>query len=251
MRKLFFLSLFLFSSLELSARIIKSNKISIVLIETKKYKDKELLVAFDLDETLIVPNNKDHRGGDMWVQARVQNIVDKGIDRETAWDIMAPVYFEIQMDPHFSFKLVEGKETKKVVKSVQKIADKTIGLTARSFPVEDATIKNIEKRGISFKKSGYFKSLSKQNQIFLFHGIPGGFKHGIFFAGSRDKGESLMTLLKACKYKPEVVIFVDDKIKNLKAVEKAVEKADIKFVGILYTRLDKEKAEYALHPDLT
>ncbi len=251
MRKLLLLSVLLVSSVELSAQIIKSSEIGTVLTEAKKYQDKKLLVAFDLDETLVMPNNKDQRGGDMWMQARVKHAVDKGVDPETAWDIIAPVYFEIQMDPHFSFKLVEGKETKKTVKAIQKIADKTIGLTARSFPVENATIKNVEKCGLSFVESGYFKALPTQEKVFLFHGVPGGFKHGIFFAGSGDKGESLMVLLKTCKYKPEVVIFVDDKLKNLKAVEKAVEKAGMKFVGILYTRLDALKADYALHPDLT
>lgn len=250
MRKLLLISLLFITSVELSARIIKSHNIRAVLTEVKKHKKKKSLVAFDLDETLVVPNNKDQRGGDMWLQARVEHAISKGVNAVIAWDIMLPLYFEIQMDPHFSLKLVEGKETKNVVSKVQALADKTIGLTARAFPIEDTTIRLLEQTGISFVTSGHFDALPTQEKVFMFHGIPGGFKHGIFFAGSGNKGEALMALLKTCKYEPQIIIFIDDKIKNIQAVEKAVEAAGIEFVGILYTRLDKQKAEYKLHPDL-
>lgn len=252
MRKLLLLSLLLISSVEPSACIISSRNIRTVLNELQKHSSElRVLVAFDLDETLIEPNNDNHYGGDMWLQASVNNAVEKGTNVGAAWDLVLREYFKIQMDPDFSFKLVEGDETKQVVTAIQKLADKTIGLTARSFPIEDATIDRVEKVGISFVESGKFDALPTQEKVFMFHGVPGGFKHGIFFAGTGDKGESLMVLLETCDYQPDVVVFVDDKLKNLQAVEKFVEAAGMEFIGILYTRLDEAKKNYKLDPNLT
>jgi hypothetical protein len=251
MRKLLLLSLLLVSSVELSARIIESNTIRTVLNIVREFKDRRVLVAFDLDETLIVPDNDNCRGGDIWLQERVNNAVRQGVSVGLAWDLMLPMYFEIQKDPNFEVRLIEGYETFNVIQQVQQEADKAIGLTARSFPIEDDTIRLLENTGLSFVKSGWFSVFGDHNEVFMFDGVPGGFKHGIFFAGKGDKGKSLMIFLERCKYKPDVVVFADDKLKNLQAVEKAVEAAGIEFVGILYTRMDKEKEEFKLHPDLT
>lgn len=251
MRKLLLLSLLLFSSVELSARIIPSHTIRTVLTEVKRYANKRVLAALDLDETLIEPDNDNHYGGDMWLQERVNHAVKKGVPVGTAWDLMLPIYFEVQKNPFFRVRLVERQETLDVIQALQVNADKTIGLTARSFPVEDDTIRLLEKTGLSFVKSGWFKVFGDHDEVFMFDGVPGGFKHGIFFCGKGNKGDSLMAFFKRAQYVPEVVVFADDKLKNLQAVERAVEAAGIEFVGILYTRLDEEKANYRLHPDLT
>ncbi|MFT6765940.1 MAG: FMN phosphatase YigB (HAD superfamily) [Alteromonas naphthalenivorans] len=252
MRKLLVLSLlFAFSVQSVLAKIIKSNVICTVLTEVQKHKGKRVLTAFDLDETLIIPNNNNHRGGDMWLQARVNNAVSKGVPVGLAWDLMLPMYFEIQKDPNFSVRLIEGIESFNVVQALQKESERVIGLTARSFPIEDDTIRLLEATGISFVHSGYFNALPTQEKVFMFDGVPGGFKHGIFFAGPGDKGKSLMALFATCEYRPEVIVFVDDKLKNVQSVERAAEAAGIEFVGILYTRMDQVKTEYKLHPDLT
>lgn len=251
MRKLLLLSLLLISSFEISARIIRANTIRTVLTEVQNHAKKQVFVALDLDETLIVPNNDNHRGGDIWLQERVNNAVSKGASIKLAWDLMLPMYFEIQKDANFSVRLIEGFETFNVVQLLQETADKVIGLTARSFPIEDDTIRLLENTSISFVNSGSFDALPMQEKVFMFNGVPGGFKHGIFFAGPGDKGKSLMALFATCEYMPEIVVFVDDKLKNVQSVERAVEAAGMEFVGIHYTRMDKEKKEYKLHPDLT
>lgn len=251
MRKLLLLSLLLVSSVELSACIINSNTIRMVLTELQKHSNKKVLAAFDLDETLIEPDNDNHYGGDMWLQACVDNAVNKfGLTVSQAWDVSLIHYFQVQRFPEFRVRPVEGQETLNVVQAVQKCADRTIGLTARSFPIEDDTIRLLEQTGLSFVESGWFKVFGDHDEIFMFDGVPGGFKHGIFFCGKGDKGASLMAFLNRAQYKPEVVIFADDKLKNLQAVEKAVEAAGIEFVGILYTHLDQAKIDYKLHPDL-
>lgn len=212
-------------------------------------KDKKLLAAFDLDETLLHPANKTGRGGDFWLQARINNAMKKSnLTWQQAWDTMLPLFFEIQQDPHFKMQLVEGAATKNTVEWIQHHFDKVIGLTARSLPIENDTIRLLEQAGISFVHSGRFTCLPTQEQLFVFDGIPGGFKHGIFFAGSGNKGDALLKLFERCNYMPDIVLFVDDKAKNVRDVEDALSKHNIVCVGLRYTYLDQVRDTYKL-PD--
>ena len=49
-----------------------------------------------------------------------------------------------------------------------------------------------------------------------------------------------MQFLHHIGFKPDKIIFIDDKLKYVTAVEKAVEAEGIEFVGIRYSRLDEE-----------
>ena len=171
--------LFFIACFDLSAQISTSCTIRSVLQEVRSITNNKarVLVAFDLDETLIEPDNDNHYGSDMWLEARIEHACKKyGLSVKTAWDFILPFYFEIQQNPHFKVRLVEGKETLSVVQALQQETDKVIGLTARSFPIEDVTIRLLENTGLSFVRSGYFDSFGESEKIFMFDGVPGGFK---------------------------------------------------------------------------
>ena len=242
-------ALFFYKSQKRPVRIVASMQelqtIAKELVENNK--GKKLLAAFDLDETLMHPDNQTGRGGDFWLQARVNNAMKKSnITWQQAFDMMLPIFFEIQQDSHFKMALVQGVDTKNTVEWIQKHFDKTIGLTARAFPIEDDTIRLLEQAGISFVNSGSFRCLPTQDQLFVFDGVPGGFKHGIFFAGPGNKGDALLKLFERCDYKPDIVLFVDDKAKNIRDVENALKEHDIACVGLRYTYLDAVRDTYAL-----
>lgn len=57
---------------------------------------------------------------------------------------------------------------------------------------------------------------------------------GMLFSENYSKGEALVVLLKHYDIKPELVIFVDDQLNNLKQTEKELAKLGIPFVGIHY-----------------
>ena len=225
------------------ARVIKTEKISTVCKEVKKYhkqitknvsKKKKLMVIFDIDNTLAEPDNLDQYGSDQWLQTHVERIVEKGIPTVKAWDIMLPLWFEIQKDPKFSLRPVE-KNTVEIFKDIQKLSDKTIGLTARSFPILSDTLRLLKHVGINFLDNGF-------TEDFMFDGVPGEYTHGIFFCGTGDKGESLLELFARLNYYPDIIIFVDDKEKNVQSVEKAALLKNIEFLGIHYTHLEIGRA---------
>ncbi len=65
------------------------------------------------------------------------------------------------------------------------------------------------------------------------------FMDGVVFANKliskASKGECLLVFLKYANFFPKKIIFIDDKMKNLKSVSEICERNDITFVGFEYT----------------
>ena len=52
----------------------------------------------------------------------------------------------------------------------------------------------------------------------------------------------LFTLFDALGYKPNKIIFIDDKLKYVKSVEQEAKKHSVEYVGIRYSLQDQKKA---------
>lgn len=67
------------------------------------------------------------------------------------------------------------------------------------------------------------------------------FYNGMLFAAGYDKGELFkFFILKLPQYKFKRIIFIDDKMKNLKSMEKIAESIKTDFTGIEYTYFEKQ-----------
>lgn len=229
-----------FFSYSLSAQIFESNKIKDIL----DYVDstKKTLVIYDIDNTIAEPDNDSSWGSDEWVYAHVHRLEKMGIETMDAWKIVLPFYREIQSSPQFALRPIEA-DTLEVIKMTQEKADKVMVLTARSHPLIYRTLDLLEQMGLDFLSSSF-------TEEFVFDAVPGRYIKGVFFCGHGDKGESLIELLKRIDYWPEVIIFADDKYKNLHAVEHAVQAFDIEFYGIHYTRLVQKVQDFQLLPEV-
>jgi hypothetical protein len=60
------------------------------------------------------------------------------------------------------------------------------------------------------------------------------------FCGLNDKGTVLLAYLDHTNYKPDLIIFVDDRAKNITSVELAVKQRNIEFVGLRYAGCDQK-----------
>ncbi len=94
--------------------------------------------------------------------------------------------------------------------------------------------------GIDFKKSWTdlqgIKFTEFSSVIRFSNGIPS-FSNGMLFSGDISKGEALRAFLAKIKNRKfNKVVFIDDKIENLKSVESISQVLEIEFVGIEYTR---------------
>lgn len=65
------------------------------------------------------------------------------------------------------------------------------------------------------------------------------FKHGILFGNQCDKGETLEAFLKLTQFKPDCVIFIDDKLPYVHEVQHAMQKYMTPFIGLHYQAATK------------
>lgn len=131
-------------------------------------------------------------------------------------------------------------ETPQVIQMLQGGGVKTIALTAalagkihNSF-IEDRRISELDRVGITFSSS--FPDMQETEFCTFPTPIFGRyplFKDGIIFTNENDKGKVLVEFLRAIPWKPRLIVFVDDRLEHLHAVEKALGEsfADIQFHG--------------------
>lgn len=234
-------SVFIFSVLSifsLSSKIIETQNIEDVL----NYINKDTLVIYDIDNTIAKENNTTGWGGDQWLCAHVQNFINHGLERQKAWDLALPIYFEAQHSDGFGLEFVT-ENTFNVIKESQKKADKVIVLTARSYPLVQLTLSFLEKLGLNFLDNGF-------DEEFVFDKVPGKYTKGVFFCGAGNKGESLIELFKRINYWPKRVVFIDDKMKNVCALENSLKEYDVEFIGMHYTYLQEAANNFKLFDHL-
>lgn len=75
-------------------------------------------------------------------------------------------------------------------------------------------------------------------------GKPALYLGGIIFTGNYSKGEVVAAWLKQIDYRPTKIIFIDDKLKNVESVERALHSRDFPFYGLRYDYLDKRVANF-------
>ncbi len=153
-----------------------------------------------------------------------------------------PDYFYYQN--HLDLELVESgfPELLKELQGLEKNGVQVMALTARSLLIANRTIQQLRHLHIDFSKGDHrIKRIEKMNFGLAF---PSKYKGGIVFCSNNDKGKLLDHFLELVGYKPDIVIFSDDKEKNLTSVQKTVEARGIEFVGIRMSALDEEIKKY-------
>ncbi|OGB84288.1 hypothetical protein A3F66_04910 [candidate division TM6 bacterium RIFCSPHIGHO2_12_FULL_32_22] len=224
MKRIIFLGFLLFVSVK--SEIIESDTIKIV----DNYLDNpNVLVVFDIDNTLAAP--KKELGSDEWFNYLIAEKMKEGFDSFQALNLILPKYFYAQ----FNVPLILMESD--AIDFLDSLKDKNIdfmSLTARSLYIADRTLDQLHNISINFSMAHKISDCA----LSLAH--PAIFKEGILFSGSNDKGESILAFFDANNYHPKKVIFLDDKYKNLLAVENALLKREIQFVGIRYSGADEK-----------
>lgn len=233
---LFFILIFLFSALNIQALIIESNKLATVI----DYISPGTLIIFDIDNTLAHPTEE--LSSDEWFCHLVNKRMLQGHDYITSIYYALPVTYYAQFN-------VDLEPTESIVSFLiaQLIAYNipTMALSTRSLFVAERTIEQLENINVQF-----LVPHMSQDDLVLSMAYPCFYKNSILFGGNNDKGEALLCLFDTMNYYPKKVIFVDDKMKYIESVEKALQSYNISFVGIRYSgcdervhNFDPEKAE--------
>lgn len=210
-------------------------------IESIKEAEKELLsltgknlAIFDIDDTIIIHNDSILRpcGELKLAWAMLKNFSDlRGANFAQLYSIVTAEAKE---------RLLEQR-TAQLIKELQNQKVKTIALTASNTgrvgilkSVEDSRIALLKSLGVDFDHPFSTNDLVF-NELKRKKGAPT-YKQGIIFSSDAGKGKALLAFLDRVNFKPKKVLMVDDKIKNLIDVEKALLSRGITFIGYEYTK---------------
>jgi len=223
--KYFAISLLIFT-LNIQAILFESDNLS----DIHNHTDKNTLVVFDIDDTIMTP--KIWPGSSVWLEYEIGRMQKIGFKFEDALYLILPLYFSVHQFTEDMMTPLDNSPH--LIKTLQKNNIKAMALTNRSMPMYEITLRELGFIGIDFT----INSLYDQDlPLSITHKAK--FSNGIIFCGNNDKGELLFQFLEKIDFVPKKIIFIDDKLKNVTSVQKAVEKRGIEFVGIRFTQIDE------------
>lgn len=201
-------------------------------------KDKRTWFLFDVDNT-ILETKESEIGGDQWFFGMLNYAAELKLPTQKALKILFPVYSCLQMTACLDF--VEGQKTFDVLEKLHQENNKIFAVTAKGDVLINETVRRMDNLGVVFscKDVTYASSLSRGEVIFY---------QGILSCCANNKGECLKLLLEWKKdSKPERIVFVDDKEKNVQDMEAALAAfPEIEFIGIRYAYLDAKVKAFVL-----
>jgi hypothetical protein len=227
-----------------AAEIITTNDFGV--IEQEAYKlDGDSLLLFDVDATLIVPNDA----------------LLRPMGKDLFWKLIADypdrdLFREIRMKAHHA--LVDDRSID-LVKNLQQNSVPVIAFTAAPCKVP-----GIEELGVwrvdELKRYGFDFSPAFPNLNFIeLPKKPGQphiplYKSGVLYSSFHSKGDVLILFLQETGLKPKKVIFVDDELKHVQSVVAALDQQGIPCIGIHYTAanevscdLNEEEARFRIN----
>jgi hypothetical protein len=224
MKSKLFLLILILSALHTQCLIVESDTLETVL----DYLEPNTLFIFDIDNTIARPQAE--LSSDAWFCDLVEKKMLEGHDYITA------VYYALPPTYYAQFK-VPLEPTEQIVSCL--IADlmrqgfPVMALSTRSLFVSERTFEQLEDIDVHFLLPHV-----SQDALVLPMQHPCFYKNSILFGGNNDKGEALIAFFHWMNYYPQRVVFIDDKLKYLVAVEKALQHYHIEFVGIRYSGCD-------------
>ena len=197
--------------------------------------DQDTLVVFDIDNTLISPQG--NFGSDQWFYYLYKIYKINGLsDAEIAKKAMS-TWNESQWITNV--QAVE-KDTPAMVSKFQKAGIQTVALTARELAIAERTVSQLKSIGVSFKETALKKASLKISKEDLKTQDDAVMRDGIVYVGeSNTKGNVLVTLLKKLNLKPKKIVFVDDRVKHVVGMEKALTQENIPHIAFRYGALDE------------
>lgn len=204
---------------------------------TREYAPNEVCIFFDLDNTLIMPTG--NVGSDQWATHMIEQKIQEGYSIHDAYNLVLPIYWHTQ---HYLMPTCVEEDTASIVKALQEQNFVVVGLTARSYCMSERTLQQLRENNLLFSCSLAPRELSFNLSY------PVVYKDGVMFIGSHDKGAIALHFLDAINFKPSAVIFVDDKLRYVEAVENAMKTRNITYYGFRYSFCDH--LVHAFNPEI-
>lgn len=215
----------------LYAEIIEIDRIE----DVRPYAKENSLFLFDIDDTLIdCPFSLGNPAWRKWVKSSLPENAEFSL-----YDALT-----LYIAKNAPYKAVEPT-TAEVIADLQNQDLVVFAFTARGRSewntttlegVDRFTHEQLNYAGIDFKKTPVPNELASID--------PDYFHEGIIFACHIPKGELLTHLFSDLNFTPSVIIFVDDKLDQVKSVEAAVKEMGIPFIGFWYRHSEIKGAHF-------
>lgn len=200
---------------------------------TKKL-DASSLVLFDVDATLIVPN-------DAILKPHGRDLFNQLVAGHTERDL----FRDIRMKASHSLVDVRSID---LVYDLQKKKIPVLALTASPAKIKGVEppgnwrVDELKHYGFDFSQAlpdCHFMELEKDNnqQHYPLY------KSGVLYSSFHAKGTILAAFLRKLDLKPTLVIFVDDELRHVQSVVSSLEKEGILCVGVHYTAAENTPCE--------
>lgn len=221
----FFLSMLSFLTAEI--REIRT------MAELPAYLDEDTVVLFDLDNTIM--ETAQTLGSDQWFIYRWHYYENLGHRSSSAFENALAEWTAIQNLT--KVRLVE-KEIASMIADMQASGQVLMGLTTRGMSMALRTIEQLKTLQVDLSKTA---PVQEEILFNLERGVL--FRHGILFTAGTSKGEAFYSFFK--DHFPKRVVFIDDKEKYLRDVEKFCDRMQIPFVGLRYSFLDEKVKSFS------
>lgn len=212
--------------------------------------DSNSLVLFDVDLTLIVPN-------DAILRPASSDYLDELLGGEKVQNLPTGrryVFREILTKaPHSliderSLSLVRKLQERGV--PVAAFTNAPRGKVGNIESVADWRVEELQRFGFDFSSTWQNKEIVElpKDQDQEFAPI---FKSGIIFSSLHPKGKTLSNFLAAIDWKPKKVVMIDDEVKYVQSVGESLKTLGVSYTGFHYTgakqlpcNLDRETAQF-------
>jgi len=218
MMKHLLLSVVLFvTSNAVFAQIIESKNLEIVL----QLVQKGDLIVFDIDNTVSNPTS--YVGTSPWFDKKVKKLVKNGMSYHEAATKMEMVHEFVDLE------IICNSD--QVIQKLQKEGFPVIALTNRSIPIAKRTIEQMKEIGLYFSKTAPIAQ-----DLDLFCTYRALYSYGIIFSAHNDKGKILFDFLSKLEKETfdaiKRIVFIDDRLSHVKAVQAAAIENKFAFVGV-------------------
>lgn len=224
------LAIFIFPLLH--AEIVEIHHID----DIRPYVTKNTLCLFDIDDTLIDPpislGSSTWRN---WVKAKLTGYTTDFTLYDALTLHIAKMVPYKTVEPHTAL-LISDLQANGIPVFAFTARGRTQWYTTDLEGIDRFTYDQLKNVGIDFTKTTVPAELQAIN--------PDYFYNGIIFAQHIKKGDLLQYLLNDLNYSPSKVIFVDDKLDQVKSVEATLKEMGVPFIGFWYKRSEEDHRDF-------
>ncbi len=197
------------------------------------------LVIFDVDEVLVYPENivQLQIASSFWESTMVDFEKNLGEEKRDLLHSIMLLQSNWKLTNEMIPKLIHNLQLKKI--KVLALTAFRSGKMGKIESVEDWRNMHLKKHDIDFSvTAGFPERYFEINKLNIINGkkIPV-YKDGIMYTNHHPKGTVLKAFLEQVDFNPKEIIFIDDKIHNVRDVEEFCKVANIKFVGVHDNRI--------------